>query len=87
MSRKHKNVCENLNCSQQFLILSFTITGCISISCFASLIGVPIGSTTYAWFTYRTWGPFKYDKGSIQKSKEIRNSRYTYQNKLDKACF
>ena len=32
-------------------------------------------------------GPFTKNKEIIQKSKETRDSRYIYQNKLDKACF
>ena len=43
MSRKHKNVCTTLNYIDHFLILASTITGCISISVFASLLGIPIG--------------------------------------------
>ena len=35
--------CTTLNYVEQFLILASTITWCISISGFASLIGVPIG--------------------------------------------
>ena len=31
MSKKHKKVCTTLNYTEQFLILSSTITGCISI--------------------------------------------------------
>ena len=45
MSRKHKKVCTTLNYIEHFLILASTITGCISISAFASLIGIPIGIT------------------------------------------
>ena len=43
MSRKHKYVCTALNYIEHFLILSSTITGCISISAFSSLIGISIG--------------------------------------------
>ena len=43
MSRKHKKVCTTLNYIEHFLILVFTVTGCISISAFASLLGIPIG--------------------------------------------
>ena len=43
MSRKHKKVCTTLNYIEHFLILVSTITECILISAFASLIGVPIG--------------------------------------------
>ena len=43
MSKKHKKVCTTLNYIEHFLILVSTITECILISAFASLIGVPIG--------------------------------------------
>ena len=39
MSKKH---------NEHFLILASTITGCISISDFASLVGIPIGITSSA---------------------------------------
>ena len=42
MSRKHKMVCINLSYIEHFLILTSTIIGCISISGFASLFGIPI---------------------------------------------
>ena len=35
-----------LNYTEHFLILGSTITGCISISAFASLVGIPIGITS-----------------------------------------
>ena len=38
-------------------------------------------------FTYSTCGPFTRNKERIQKFKETGDSRYIYQNKLDKACF
>ena len=38
-------------------------------------------------FTYSACGPFTKNKERIKKFKEIRDSRYIYQNKLDKACF
>ena len=38
------------------------------------------------WFTYRSCGPFT-KKQIIQKHKETGNSRYIYQNELDKASF
>ena len=38
-----KKVCTALNYIKNFLILASTITGCVSISAFASLIGMPIG--------------------------------------------
>ena len=38
-------------------------------------------------FTYSACGPFTKNKKRIQKFKETGNSRYIYQNELDKACF
>ena len=46
MIEKHKKVCETLNYIEHFLILGSTITGCVSISVFASLVGIPIGITS-----------------------------------------
>ena len=41
MSRKHKKVYTTL-------VLTSTITGCISIFAFTSLIGIPLGITSFA---------------------------------------
>ena len=38
-------------------------------------------------FTYSACGPFTQNKEEIQKFKETRDSRYIFQNKLDKASF
>ena len=43
MSKKHKKVCRVLNCNDYSLITISTITGFVSISAFASLVGIPIG--------------------------------------------
>ena len=48
MSKKLKKVCTTLNYIEQFLILLFTITGCVSIFSFPPLFGIPIGITSYA---------------------------------------
>ena len=48
MSKKHKKVCSTLDYIERFLVLASTITGCISISAFASLLGIPIGITSSA---------------------------------------
>ena len=37
-----------VNYIEHFLILASTITGCISISAFASLLGIPVGYTSSA---------------------------------------
>ena len=46
MIKKHKKVCTTLNYIEHFLILGSTITGCVSISVFSSLAGIPIGITS-----------------------------------------
>ena len=48
MSKKHKRVCTALIYIEHFVILACTITGCISISAFTSLISVSIGITSSA---------------------------------------
>ena len=48
ISKKHKKVCPTLNYIEHFLILVSTIIQCISISVFASLIGIPIGIMSFA---------------------------------------
>ena len=48
MSKKQKKVCTTLNYIEQFLIVGSTITGCISISIFDSLVGILIGITSSA---------------------------------------
>ena len=48
MSKKLQKFCVTLNHIAYFLILSSTITGCISISAFASLVGIPIGIASSA---------------------------------------
>ena len=47
-SKNHKKVCTTLSYIEYFLILAFTITGCVSIYTFASLVGIPIGITSSA---------------------------------------
>ena len=48
ISRKYKNVCITLKYIKHFLILASTVTRCISISPFASLVGTSIGIMSYA---------------------------------------
>ena len=48
MSKKHKNACRVLNFIENLLAVISTIAGCISISAFASLVGIPIGITISA---------------------------------------
>ena len=48
MSRKHKKVCTTPNYIEYFLTLVSTITGCILISTFTSLLGILIEITSSA---------------------------------------
>ena len=48
ISKKHKKVCATLNYIENFLILGSAITGCISMSPFSSLDGIPVGITSSA---------------------------------------
>ena len=47
MGKKHKKVCRALNYSF-LLILVSTVSGCVSISAFVFLVGIPIGITSSA---------------------------------------
>ena len=42
MSNKHQKRCTTLSYIKCFLILASVLVGCISISVFASLLGIPI---------------------------------------------
>ena len=42
MSEKYKRTCKYLNYVEHLLIIASTVTGCVSISAFASLICVPV---------------------------------------------
>ena len=46
MSKNHEKFCTTLNYTEQFLVLASVVTRCISISAFASLVGIPIGNTS-----------------------------------------
>ena len=46
MSKKYEKIGTTLNYIEYFLILASTITGCVSIYGFASLIAIPIGITS-----------------------------------------
>ena len=45
---KHKKVSTTLNCIEHCLISASAVNGCILISAFASLLGIPIGITSSA---------------------------------------
>ena len=48
ISKKHKMVCTTLNYIEHFLILGSAVTGCVSISAFPSVVGIPIVITSSA---------------------------------------
>ena len=48
VSRKQEKVCTTLNYIEHFLTLVFTVTGCVSISAFASLLVIPTWITNSA---------------------------------------
>ena len=48
MSKKHEKVYRVLNYINHLLILVSTVTRCISISAFASLVEIPIGVMSFA---------------------------------------
>ena len=48
MNKKHKKGCKVLNYIDHILIVISTITRCVSISAFASLVGIPIRIASYA---------------------------------------
>ena len=48
MSEKYKKICKYLNDVEHLLILASIVTGCVSISAFASLVVFPVGITSSA---------------------------------------
>ena len=48
ISEKYQKTCKYSNYAEHVLILVLTITGCVSISAFASLVCVPVGITSSA---------------------------------------
>ena len=48
ISKKHKKICNILQYSEHLLLLASTNTGCVSISAFASLVGIPVGIASSA---------------------------------------
>ena len=72
MRRKYKKFCASPNCIEHFLILASAVTGHISITAFASLVGIPIEVTT-SGIGLKIWtitaGIKKY-KSTIKKTKK-----------------
>ena len=76
LSKKHENVFRVFNYIDQSLIVISTITRCVSISSFASLVGIPIGitsSTTGLKICVITAGIKRYK--SINKKKKNKHDK------------
>ena len=74
-SKKLRKFCRTLNYIEQFLILAYTITGCVSISAFTFLIDISIGISSSAIglkICVITAGIIKY-KSIIKKKKKKHN--------------
>ena len=74
MNKKHKKVCRVLNYIEHSLILISTVTGCVSIFVFASLVGIPMGITSTAVelkICVITAGIKKYELIIKKKEKEL----------------
>ena len=74
MSKKQEKVCTTVNYIEHFLILTSTISACISIFAFASLLGIPIGITSSAIeskICAITAGIKKYKSMIKKKEKEV----------------
>ena len=87
LSRKHKKFCTALNYIEHFLILASTVTGCIWISTFASLFGIPIGITSSAIglnICIMTAGVKKYE--SIIKKKKKKHDKIVLLAKSKSNC-
>ena len=48
LSEKYKKACKYLNYVEHMLILASTITGCVSVSAFASSVDIPVAITSSA---------------------------------------
>ena len=79
MSRKQKKkkVCTTLNYNEHFLILVSVITGCISIFCFDSLLGICIGimSPVIGLKIYATSSGINRYKSIIKKKKKKKKKK------------
>ena len=72
MSEKYKKACKYLNYVEHLLILVLTVTGCVSISAFASLVVIPAGvsSSAVEIKIYAITAGIKKYKSIIEKKEE-----------------
>ena len=77
MSKNHKKVCTTVNYIEHFLSLGSTITGCVSISAFASLVGIPL------WITNCATGlKICATTAAVKKCKSIINKKKTKHDQI-----
>ena len=70
MSKKHKKLYKTVNYIEHFLILASTITGCVSISAFASLVPIGITSSALGLKIFAITAGIKKYKSIIKKNKK-----------------
>ena len=75
MSEKHKKVCRALNYFEHFFIFVSVVSGCISISAFASSVDVPlgIGNSAVIIKTFAITAGIKTYKSIIKKKRKKHN--------------
>ena len=74
ISKKHKYIDKCFSYTEHLLILASTVTGCVSISAFAFLFGIPAGlpNSTAAIKTWVITAWFEKYKSIIKKKKKKR---------------
>ena len=72
MREMYETKCKHLNYTEHLLILVSTVTGCVSISAFASLVCVPVGiaSSAVSIKTCTITAGIKKSKSTIIKKKK-----------------
>ena len=77
ISKKYKNVCKYLNYIERLLVIASTVTGFVSISAPASLVGIPggIASSAVTIQIYVITAGIKKYKSIIKKKKKKHDKR------------
>ena len=85
MMSKEQKVCTTVSYIEHFLILASPITGCITISAFASLLGLPLGitSSTIGLKIYATAAGIKKYRSIIEKHDKIVLSAILKRNSIE----
>ena len=85
MSEKYIKTCQYLNYVENLLILSSIVTGCVSVSAFASLLDINIGITSSAvgWNICAIIAGIKKFKSMIKKKKKKHDKIVLLKDKLN----